>query len=815
MYRIRVSHGKITAGREAVGRWVPSSHCCRGWTPMPPPPIPRSLGRSQLATCPPPNPNCQDTLRASQVSLRRWREAAGTDLPSASCLANSKQFHFSFLRRLAPYCVYQSTDFLFCLLASPRKSPSLSGVIPGPVPGTWKRAGTTSPASRMFTMTRAMEEALFQHFMYQKLRIAYAIHKPFPFFEGLLDNSFITQRMYMESLEACRNLVPVSKVVHNVLTQLERTFNLSLLVTLFSPINLHEYPNLVTIYRSFKRVGEQQSRASCEQQSRGTPILLEAPTDLAGGSSLPTLLPLPPPQTPQPSCSSCAPRVREPGTSSQQSDEILSESPSPSDRTLPLPGLIQEGRNSPVTSDKLTPKMNEEEDSKEMPSLLASTVQVASDNLIPQIKDNEGLQEMPRSPSGPMPEIRDDSLEPNDSEEPQEVSSTPSKKKGKKSKRCIWSTPKKRQKKKNLPRGTASPRHGIKKKLKVVDRVPQKKDDSTWKSTVMTRAQKARTQHAPKSRSEEISDGTSKLNEGKRYQETPSTPSRVKQEKRRKEYGLSSSKRKQNKKLPRENLKSDTVDFHWSELPVTCGEAKGILYKAKMKHGSSTKCIQNENGAWLTPKEFEIEGKGRDTKNWKRSIRCRGKPLLELLKWKNSDQCEVCCKGGQLLCCGTCPRAFHEDCHIPPVEAKRTPWSCTFCRMKRSSGSQQCHRVSKILERRMQPQEQLKCEFLLLKAYCHPQSSFFTAIPLNIRDYGEPFQEAMWLDLIKERLITEMYTVAWFVRDVRLIFRNHKTFYKASDFGQVGLDLEAEFEKDVKDVFGFHEANDSSFRTPP
>uniref|UniRef100_A0A2K6TW45 SP110 nuclear body protein n=1 Tax=Saimiri boliviensis boliviensis TaxID=39432 RepID=A0A2K6TW45_SAIBB len=717
----------------------------------------------------------------------------------------------------------------------------------------------------MFTMTRAMEEALFQHFMYQKLRIAYAIDKPFPFFEGLRDNSFITQRMYMESLEACRNLVPVSKVVHNILTQLERTFNLSLLVTLFSQINLHEYPNLVTIYRSFRRVGEQQSRASYEQQSRDTPIPLEAPAGLAGGSSLPTLLPLPQPQPPQPSCSSCAPRVSEPGTSSQQSKEILSESPSPSDPTLPLPGLIQEGRNTPVTNDKLTPKMNEEEDSKEMPSLLTGTVQVPSDNLIPQVKDKEGLQEMPHSPSGPMPEIRDDSLEPNDPEEPQEVSSTPSNKKGKKSKRCIWSTPKKRHKKKSLPRGTASPGRGIEKKLKVVDRVPPKKDDSTWKSTVMTRAQKARTQRARKSRSEEITDGTSKMKEGKRNQETPSTPSRVKQgatspghdmqeklqvvdketqrkddstrnskvmmrvqkarikctqksrpeEKKREKDICSSSKRRFQKNIhQRKKPKSDTVDFQWSELSVTCGVAKGILYKAKMKHGSSTKCIQNEKGAWLTPKEFEIEGKGRDTKDWKRSIHCGGKPLLELLR-KNLDECKVCCKVGQLLCCSTCPRAFHEDCHIPPVEAKRTPWMCTFCRMKRSSRSQQGHRVCKILERRMQPQEQLKCEFLLLKAYCHPQSSFFAAIPLNIRDYGEPFQEAMWLDLVKERLITEMYTVAWFVRDMRLIFRNRKTFYKASDFGQVGLDLEAEFEKDLKDVFGFHEANDSSFRTLP
>ncbi|XP_017745006.1 PREDICTED: sp110 nuclear body protein-like [Rhinopithecus bieti] len=114
----------------------------------------------------------------------------------------------------------------------------------------------------------------------------------------------------------------------------------------------------------------------------------------------------------------------------------------------------------------------------------------------------------------------------------------------------------------------------------------------------------------------------------------------------------------------------------------------------------------------------------------------------------------------------------------PYVQPLRTLWSCTFCRMKRSSGSQQCHHVSKILERQMQPQDQLKCEFLLLKAYCHPQSSFSTGIPFNIRDYGEPFQEAMWLDLVKERLNTEVYTVAWFVRDMCLIFRDHKTFHK-------------------------------------
>ncbi|KAJ8781567.1 hypothetical protein J1605_010825 [Eschrichtius robustus] len=45
-------------------------------------------------------------------------------------------------------------------------------------------------------MTRALKEALLQHFIHQKLEIAYAINKPFPFFEGLRDNFFITESLY-------------------------------------------------------------------------------------------------------------------------------------------------------------------------------------------------------------------------------------------------------------------------------------------------------------------------------------------------------------------------------------------------------------------------------------------------------------------------------------------------------------------------------------------------------------------------------------------------------------------------------------------
>ncbi|XP_029081288.1 sp110 nuclear body protein isoform X3 [Monodon monoceros] len=777
-------------------------------------------------------------------------------------------------------------------------------------------------------MTRTLKEVLLQHFIHQKLEIAYAINKPFPFFEGLRDNFFITERLYQESLEACRNMVPLSRVVYNILTQLENTFSLSFLETLFSRINLSEYPNLMTTLKSFKRVV-----TSNGGWGRITTIPLEAAANPAGRSSVWALLPLPTCQHPPSSHPPCTPSVSKPGAPAQPSAEILHEHPSPADLTVALPGIIQEGRLTPVSSD----------------------------NLIPPKKDKEDTQEMSCAPSGPVPVIRDDAPEQSDPKELQEASRAPASKKGKKRKRNIWLTPRKRHQKKSLPRGAALPGHGIQTTLHVAEQVTHREDDSTRNTKVKTRAKKRRTECAQMPAPEEVSDDTSEMDEGKRPQEPPSTPPRLTHdpmdkgsklpfgespgEKRRKRkiHSWSSSKKRQKKSLPRGSAspghrtqemlqvveqvterkddstrrskvmtraqkaraerapkpapegkpEGETLDFHSPKLPVTCGEAKGILYKEKMKRGSSEKCIQNKKGLWFTPREFEIEGKRKQSKNWKRSVLCRGKTLEQLLEevetWiftkeepreqphslthplfqkglllcpprrslkrehnvrdcslscqhvclarrtldedssdpgtgslganltqqENSRECEVCCRGGPLLCCDTCPRAFHEDCHIPPAEAKRSAWSCTFCRMKESSGSQQCLGESGVLARQMQPEEQLKCEFLLLKAYCHPQSSFFTETPCNIRDYGEPFREAMWLDLVKERLAEKVYTVAWFLRDMRLIFRNHKTFYKASDFGQVGLDLEAEFEKDLKEVLMFQEASENSFQVPP
>ena len=57
---------------------------------------------------------------------------------------------------------------------------------------------------------------------------------------------------FKESMEAYRNQVPVPRLVYNILSHLEKMFNLSFLQMLFSRINLREYPDLTRILKSFR-----------------------------------------------------------------------------------------------------------------------------------------------------------------------------------------------------------------------------------------------------------------------------------------------------------------------------------------------------------------------------------------------------------------------------------------------------------------------------------------------------------------------------------------------------------------------------------
>ncbi|XP_070345543.1 nuclear autoantigen Sp-100 isoform X17 [Equus asinus] len=287
----------------------------------------------------------------------------------------------------------------------------------------------------------------------------------------------------------------------------------------------------------------------------------------------------------------------------------------------------------------------------------------------------------------------------------------------------------------------------------------------------------------------------------------------------------------------------ENINFRLPELPVTCGEVKGILYKEKMKEGVSEKCIQSEGQSWFTLREFEVKGNYGPSKNWKLSVRCAGRPLKFLIEKgflpnpprkrkkavpgshddafvdpypQNSNECEVCCTRGQLFCCDTCPRSFHEKCHVQLIDADRNPWSCIFCSMKiiqeRCSENQQRHQESEVLKRQMLHEEKLKCEFLLLKIYSCSESPFFASKPYYSKQAFWSQRKPMWLNKVKKKLNKKMYArVEGFVRDMRLIFQNHRAFYKDRKFVRLGLQLEDKFENNFKNIFAIQEISKNQF----
>ena len=65
-------------------------------------------------------------------------------------------------------------------------------------------------------------------------------------------------------------------------------------------------------------------------------------------------------------------------------------------------------------------------------------------------------------------------------------------------------------------------------------------------------------------------------------------------------------------------------------LEIQCGENAALLYVSKLCQGSKGPCILFQ-GEWLTPNELQYIS-GRETaKDWKRSIRYKGKSLKSLI----------------------------------------------------------------------------------------------------------------------------------------------------------------------------------------
>ncbi|XP_028287962.1 deformed epidermal autoregulatory factor 1 homolog [Parambassis ranga] len=85
-----------------------------------------------------------------------------------------------------------------------------------------------------------------------------------------------------------------------------------------------------------------------------------------------------------------------------------------------------------------------------------------------------------------------------------------------------------------------------------------------------------------------------------------------------------------------------------NELPVRCRNTSGVLYKNRLGSGGKGRCVKH-NQQWYTPTEFEGLAGRASSKDWKRSIRYAGRPLLCLIQERilnphaASCTCAACC----------------------------------------------------------------------------------------------------------------------------------------------------------------------------
>ncbi|XP_027371559.1 nuclear body protein SP140 isoform X14 [Bos indicus x Bos taurus] len=789
-------------------------------------------------------------------------------------------------------------------------------------------ASAGSPSNcRMITEDQNLEEQhleeqlcyefIFMLFKEKKVEIAGAILKPFPFLMGLRDRGFISEPMYQDFQEACRNLVPVERVAYNALDELEKKFDKTVLEALFSKVNLKAYPDLLQICNNFQNairdkfyyqiLDEGETKEMLNSQLNHEQVSLEhSPLQMnsvRGFESMPRLLPYnrqvslehSPLQMNSVRGFESMPRLlpyNRKENSNAWDEEWPQEASSFSPRYVPVSSKhkslqrTSKGNSEempklkPVTSDPKAPQVPPEGEPKEVLSLLPAEGE-EDNNACCVICKKEDPQEAPSSPPRCEPESCDpEASQMTDKEEQEELPSQPlDGEEGSGTCLEICDEEETQESLSSPPKsgpgegGTELPTFGNKCSCvmcfsKDVPRDPEGRTESMQADDMLDTVDLGNnsTVRKPKKRRKKKKKGHSWTRRprrnvhrkaldnskaagqpaprGKKVKMSLQKPAKI----RRKRRGR--PRFTHNNRIPQRRAKSrgkrkytyERVDFHSQIIPVTCGKVKGKLHKKKLKHGSWVKCIQSENGDWFTPREFEIRGGHGRSKNWKISVRCGGRPLLWLMERRflhnpprkygrrkkkrgpkspdntldnlclgNSDVCETCRDGGKLFCCDTCSRSFHEDCHIPPVETEKDPWSCTFCRMKESSGNQQGLGESEVLARLMQSEEQLKCEFLLLKVYCHSESTFFARIPYYyyMKEASKNLKEPMWLDKIKKRLNEQGYShVEGFVWDMRLIFQNHRASFKFNDFGQMGLRLEAEFEKNFKEVFALQETNE-------
>ncbi|EEC05451.1 transcription intermediary factor 1-alpha, putative, partial [Ixodes scapularis] len=168
----------------------------------------------------------------------------------------------------------------------------------------------------------------------------------------------------------------------------------------------------------------------------------------------------------------------------------------------------------------------------------------------------------------------------------------------------------------------------------------------------------------------------------------------------------------------------------------------------------------------------------------------------------NEDWCSVCHDGGELLCCGSCPRVYHLQCHVPSLSATPSEdWTCLLCLdilkcniPRESAGSKRKTPVG------LSGRELLICERILLHLFCHELSiPFHIPVSRTVPNYYKVITKPMDLTTIKQKLSPSHFNhyedVPEYLADIKLIFKNCYTFnHKDSQVCQQARTLERDFD---------------------
>ncbi|OQR71759.1 E3 ubiquitin-protein ligase TRIM33-like [Tropilaelaps mercedesae] len=151
----------------------------------------------------------------------------------------------------------------------------------------------------------------------------------------------------------------------------------------------------------------------------------------------------------------------------------------------------------------------------------------------------------------------------------------------------------------------------------------------------------------------------------------------------------------------------------------------------------------------------------------------------------SDDWCAVCHDGGELLCCGLCPKVYHLHCHVPSlVSTPSEDWKCTLCSPVQDESSPATSKDG--AGKRKIPVglsgKQLKlAEKILLQLFCHASSTpFQTPVSRTVPNYFKIITRPMDLSTVKQKLSASHFnhyeSATTFIQDIKLIFSNCYTF---------------------------------------